>query len=100
MKAFNTVGVKHLANPEGNQVPGHNVASGPLTMLFCGPKEQETEAAAVVAAVGFKPVYVGPIRYSRNLEALAELWIHLAFTPAGFVHENWGDEFHFNVAGK
>ena len=34
-------------------------------------------------AVGFKPFYVGPIRYARNLEAMAELWIHMAIPGLG-----------------
>ena len=28
-----------------------------------------------MAAVVFKPFYVGHIRYARNLEAMAEFWI-------------------------
>ena len=99
-QAFNTVGKKQLGNPDGSFIPGHNVARGPLTMLFCGPSDRQADAAEAIDAVGFKPVFVGPIRYSRNLEAIAELWIHLAVQPGGFAHLPFGDEFHFQVAGK
>ena len=35
-------------------------------------------ALQVISAVGFSPVWVGELRYSRNLESMAELWIHMA----------------------
>ena len=41
--------------------------------------------------------YVGPIRYARNLEALAELYIHLELPMAGFTKECWGKGFAFQV---
>lgn len=50
----------------------------------------------VIAGVGFLPVYVGPIRYARNLEAIAELWIHLG-TAAGFTDVSMGRQFHFQI---
>lgn len=57
--------------------------------------------AAVISASGFKPQYVGPIRYARNLEAIAELWHHLALPTWGDVPAEvsieWGYNFHFQV---
>jgi hypothetical protein len=45
------------------------VAAGvPLTMLVAGPPEKKGDAMTVVAAAGFDPKFVGPIRYARNLE--------------------------------
>lgn len=38
--------------------------------LFAGPSEAEPKALmeAVISDAGFTPVFVGPIRYARNLE--------------------------------
>jgi 8-hydroxy-5-deazaflavin:NADPH oxidoreductase len=97
-KAFNTVGLNHLGNPDGSLVPGRADSLGPLKMLYCGPLEQREAAAQIIYAVGFHPVYVGTIRYARNLEAIAELWIHLAIPGVGS-SENWGMGFHFEPTG-
>ena len=69
LPAFSTVGVEQLAAPDGSRIDGRR-----LTMLLAGPPERRAEAEAVVAGVGFAPKYVGPIRYARNLDAIAELW--------------------------
>ena len=99
-QAFNTVGSEHLGHPDGSQIPGYDFSSrGPLKMLFCGPAEQQEVAAEIIAAVGFAPQYVGPIRYARNLEAMAELWVHLAIPPAGATTVDWGRGFHFEATG-
>jgi predicted dinucleotide-binding enzyme len=88
-KAFNTLGVEHMANAQGKD------------MLFCGPSENDEAlglVTEVVSAVGFKPYYVGPIRYARNLEAMAELWIHLAIPPLPAA--NFGRDWTFAIAGS
>jgi predicted dinucleotide-binding enzyme len=97
-KAFNTVGLNHLGNPNGSLIPGRDASLGPLKMLFCGGADQREAAAQIISAVGFTPVYVGAIRYSRNLEAIAELWIHLGIPGIGS-SENWGMGFHFEPTG-
>lgn len=85
-KAFNMVGVEHMADPFGKD------------MLFCGSPDQKELVQAVVAAVGFKPYYVGPIRYARNLEAMAELWIHCAIPPLPAA--NFGRDWTFGISGN
>ncbi|GAQ82355.1 hypothetical protein KFL_001090040 [Klebsormidium nitens] len=73
-KAFNTLGAEILGDPK---IGGLSKTD----MLFAGPAEPESAKATVtkvISDVGFRPVYVGPLRYARNLESLAELWIHLA----------------------
>lgn len=52
--------------------------------------------------VGFEPVFVGPIRYARNLEALAELYIHLGVPGVGATHQKTspGRNFHFQYIGR
>jgi len=53
-----------------------------------------------IATKGFAPRYVGPIRYARNLEAMAELWIHCGIGAAGLNHTvDWGRDFAFQVVG-
>ena len=102
-KAFNTIGADHMQDATGSNIPRHDpVKSGPLTMLIAGAEDKMQRAVVedVVAGVGFAPKYVGPIRYARNLEALAELWIHLGVEGAGETKEAWGRNFHFQVIGK
>jgi len=71
-------------------------------MLVAGDAAEAPKALAlgVVQSAGFQPHYVGPIRYARNLEAIAELWIHLS---TGVIGENtsieWGRAFNFAVSG-
>jgi 8-hydroxy-5-deazaflavin:NADPH oxidoreductase len=86
-KAFNTIGVEHMSCAEGKD------------MFFCGSSEDDESLETVrevVSAVGFNPIYVGPIRYARNLEAMAELWIHCAIPP--LPGANLGREWSFAAA--
>jgi 8-hydroxy-5-deazaflavin:NADPH oxidoreductase len=86
-KAFNTIGVEHMACAEGKD------------MFFCGSSTSEESLETVrevISAVGFNPIYVGPIRYARNLEAMAELWIHCAIPPLPAA--NLGRDWSFAVA--
>lgn len=94
-KAFNTIGAHHMDHADGSHITGQQ-----LTMMFAGGPDRRAEVEEVIAAVGFKPVYVGPIRYARNLEALAELWIHLAVPNVKGQTEHWGRDFHFQVMRK
>jgi len=96
-KAFNTIGAEHMA-AAADFLPGGQR----LTMLFAGSDDKSKREIVedVIAGVGFEPVYVGPIRYARNLEALAELWIHLGLDGVGETKEQWGRNFHFQVVRK
>jgi 8-hydroxy-5-deazaflavin:NADPH oxidoreductase len=78
-KAFNTIGAEHMAAADGSRIFADPAASGPLTMLFAGADnaDHRSTVEAIVEGVGFSPRYLGPIRYARNLEAIAELYIHL-----------------------
>jgi predicted dinucleotide-binding enzyme len=95
-KAFNTIGAEHM-DRAADFLPGQR-----LTILFAGPdnKVKKEVVEDVIAGVGFEPAYVGPIRYARNLEAMAELWIHLGLDAAGETKEQWGRNFHFQVVRK
>jgi 8-hydroxy-5-deazaflavin:NADPH oxidoreductase len=72
VKAFNTLGIANIANPE---FQGRN-ASG----LICG---DDARAKAMVGALaqeaGFEVVDCGPLKNARALEPLAMLWGQLAF---------------------
>lgn len=85
-KAFNICGVEQMAAAAGKD------------MFFCGPDNDKALAAEVVAAVGFNPIYVGAIRYARNLEAMAELWIHCAIPP--LPGANLGRDWTFGFASN
>ncbi len=71
VKAFNTIGSMHMADPAF----GGEHAS----MFLCG---DDRPAKAVVAelarGLGFEPVDVGPLKQARLLEPLAMLWISMA----------------------
>jgi predicted dinucleotide-binding enzyme len=86
-KAFNTTGYENM-RAAGAGAGGNTER---LTMLMAGPAGAGRAAAeAVVAGAGFAPRRVGDIRWARNLEALAELYIQAA--------REWkGRSFHIQV---
>ena len=86
-KCFNTIGVEWMDRSKALE--------GGMEMLYCGP---DNGIEDLVAAVGFKPRYVGPIRYARNLEAMAELWIHCAIPP--LPAKQLGREWGFAIKGN
>ena len=73
-KAFNTIGVLHLANGtfQGTKA----------TMMYAG-NAADAEAVETVESLirdaDFEPQWVGPIRFARNLESIAELWVNMAY---------------------
>jgi NADPH-dependent F420 reductase len=71
VKAFNTIGSRHMADP--------TFGAERASMFLCG---DETAAKAAVAGLardlGFEPVDSGPLRQARLLEPLAMLWISMA----------------------
>eukprot|EP00775_Hariotina_reticulata_P004733 gene4733-4983_t len=93
-KAFNTVGTSLMLQPD--------VLGTPISLMFAGPDDPSAkeQVAAIIKEVGFEPFYVGPIRYARNLEAIGELWTHLAVPPAGFTKEDFSQYFAFNVVKR
>ena len=72
VKAFNTTGSDNLHDPR--------YADGALAMLICGEDAAAKETVAGLARdIGFDVVDAGGIEASRRLEALALLWIGLAY---------------------
>ncbi|CAI5514295.1 unnamed protein product [Closterium sp. Naga37s-1] len=85
-KAFNSVGAELMVAP--------TLGGKPIAMLFAGSEDAAAKETAtkIISAVGFRPEYVGQLRYARNLESFAELWVHLA------LKQGWRrDRFAFDI---
>jgi predicted dinucleotide-binding enzyme len=86
-KSFNAVGVEHMKSALGKDM-----------MIAGDPDEASIKIVEeIFKGVGFKPFYVVPMRYARNLEAIAELWIHMAVPPLGA--RTTRRNFWFSVSG-
>jgi 8-hydroxy-5-deazaflavin:NADPH oxidoreductase len=87
VKAFNTTGSGNMANP--------NYGGIKTDMFFCGDDEQaKSVAAELIAELDLNPVDCGPLSMARNLEPLAALWVHLAYS-AGY-----GPNFMFKIVRR
>ncbi len=73
VKAFNTIGSLHMANPRfGGQS---------ASMFLCGDDAGAKATVSMLAeALGFEPVDAGPLTQARLLEPLAMLWISMALS--------------------
>jgi predicted dinucleotide-binding enzyme len=73
-KAFNTIGVLHLGNG--------NFQGTKAKMMYAG-NNADVEAVATVESLirdaDFDPQWVGPMRFARNLESIAELWVNMSY---------------------
>jgi hypothetical protein len=72
VKAFNSLGAAFLGHGE----VGGGVADG----FYCGDDEDAKRMVAkLIEQAGLKPADCGPLRNARYLEAMAMLWIDMAF---------------------
>lgn len=72
VKAFNTIGAQHMANPR--------FGSQSASMFIAGDDAAAKKTVAGLAeALGFDPVDAGPLAQARLLEPLAMLWISMAY---------------------
>lgn len=72
IKALNTIGAEHYQDP----IFGGQAA----TMLIAGDDPTaKQQVAGLVGGLGFEVVDAGPLSAAVHLEALAALWVHLAF---------------------
>ena len=87
VKAFNTFGAEHHANP---------LLSGAPAQVFVASDDAKAKelVSAVATKAGFRPVDSGPLRNAAVLENVAMLWIHLA-TVGGC-----GRDFVFTMQGR
>lgn len=76
VKAFNTIGAMHMANPKfGGQS---------ATMFICGDDAGAKKTVKQLSdELGFETVDAGPLKQARLLEPLAMLWMNLAFGNVG-----------------
>jgi NADPH-dependent F420 reductase len=83
VKAFVTIGAYALNDP--------SIAGGLISVpIAADDRAAKEKVAAMAYAIGFDPVDVGPLRFARNIEALAMMWMtpHLQQRAEGF-------EFYF-----
>ena len=72
VKAFNTIGAQHMASPQ--------FSGQPASMFICGDDADAKGTVSTLAGdLGFEPVDAGPLSQARLLEALAMLWISMAY---------------------
>lgn len=76
VKAFNTIGANHMANPAFGGIRP--------SMFLCGDDPAaRTTVGELARVLGFDPVDAGPLSQARLLEPLAMLWISLAYGGYG-----------------
>lgn len=72
VKAFNTMGFETMADPV--------IDGRPAACLLCGNDEGAKDLVAGLARdLGFEPVDAGNMQAAKYVEALAGVWVHLAF---------------------
>jgi 8-hydroxy-5-deazaflavin:NADPH oxidoreductase len=82
VKAFNTLFAGNTANPQGLGLQ--------LDSLFATDDETAKDAVCgLSSSIGFRPIHVGPLTASRELEAMALLNIRLQVISNG----NWNTAF-------
>ncbi len=87
IKAFNGITADNFPTPD--------FSGEPAQMLYCGDDEEGKRAVReLIACCGYQPLDCGALSNARYLEAMAMLWIQLAFW------EDWGTAFSFRVTGS
>ena len=82
MKAFNTLFAGNTANPDA--------LGFQLDSLFATDDDAAKDAiCGLSSSIGFRPIHVGPLTASRELEAMAWLNIRLQLISNG----NWNTAF-------
>jgi predicted dinucleotide-binding enzyme len=84
VKAFNTIGVNIMADPNFN---GRSAL-----LLYCGDDvDAKASVARLATELGFEAQDAGPLRQARVLEPFALLWVSLAYA------QGLGPEFAFQI---
>jgi predicted dinucleotide-binding enzyme len=87
VKAFNSIGVNIMADPNFN---GRSAL-----LLYCGDDGDAKAAVARLATeLGFEAQDAGPLRQARVLEPVALLWVSLAYA------QGLGREFAFQIVKR
>jgi hypothetical protein len=67
VKAFNTLNVAQMVNPE--------TSGGPLTIAIAGDDEQaKATVVALIKGMGLEPMDFGPLRFAHMLEEMLIVW--------------------------
>lgn len=87
VKAFNGITADNFATPE--------FSGAPAQVFFCSdsPKAKEV-AQKLIVACGYRPQDCGVLSNARYIEAIAMLWLQLAFW------EDKGSDFSFQIVQK
>mgnify|MGYP002860892583 CR=1 FL=1 len=81
VKAFNTIGAEHYPNP--------TFGDENATLFIAGDDDHAKKVVSdLITQLGFDVVSVGGLADSRHLDALAQLWVHLAMR--GGLGRNFG----------
>lgn len=80
VKAFNSINAANLGQPE--------FSGEPAQLFYCGNNEDARNTVAeLIDDLGFVPICCGELSNARYLEAMAMLWIQMAFV--GEYGMNW-----------
>lgn len=87
VKAFNGIVADRFLTP---------LSVGPHAQAwFCGDDATALQdVSTLIRACGYEPIACGPLSQARYLEAVAMLWLQLAFW------QDWGPEFEIAVRGQ
>jgi 8-hydroxy-5-deazaflavin:NADPH oxidoreductase len=72
VKAFNTTGANNMTD---SNYPGGK----PMMPVACDDAEAKKVVMRLASDIGFEPIDTGPLAMSRHLEAMAVVWIKLAY---------------------
>lgn len=87
VKAFNITGSGNMADPFFN--------SQPATMFICGDDDEAKEKIASLAKdIGFDDFITGPLYHARYFEAMAMLWVDMAYL------QGRGPDFAYKIITK
>jgi len=70
-RAFSNLGWENFADP--------NYDGEKPDLFFCGTAENESTIAELIAAVGFRPIYLGGVDKTPLVDNLTMLWFTLAY---------------------
>jgi NADPH-dependent F420 reductase len=77
VKAFNTLNVKQMTDPD--------TAGGPISIPICGDDAAaKATVASLVKGMGLEPLDLGPLRYAGTLEEMLVIWGNARATGKAF----------------